>query len=98
CISFNLIVRGIYQSCVLGYKLDKAELNKGYTTEALRKAIQVAFEEFQLHRIEAPIMPRNLASIQVVTKIGFQYEGVSRKMLMVNGVWEDHMRWVLLNE
>ena len=31
-------------------------------------------------------MPRNLASIQVVTKIGFQYEGVSRKMLMVNGV------------
>ncbi|MGQ0453634.1 GNAT family N-acetyltransferase, partial [Bacillus sp. SS-TM] len=90
CISFNLIVRGIYQSCVLSYKLDKAELNKGYTTEALRKAIQVAFGEFQLHRIEAPIMPRNLASIQVVTKIGFQYEGVSRKMLMVNGVWEDH--------
>ena len=43
-------------------------------------------------------MPRNLASIQVVTKIGFQYEGVSRKMLMVNGVWEDRMRWVLLNE
>ena len=34
CISFNLIVRGIYQSCVLSYKLDKAELNKGYTTEA----------------------------------------------------------------
>ena len=40
CISFNLIVRGIYQSCVLGYKLDKEELNKGYTTEALRKAIR----------------------------------------------------------
>lgn len=98
CISFNLIVRGVYQSCVLGYKLDKDELNKGYTTEALRKAIEVAFQEARLHRIEAPIMPRNLASIQVVTKLGFQYEGVSRKMLMVNGVWEDHMRWVLLNE
>ena len=73
-------------------------MNKGYTTEALRKAIQVTFEEFHLHRIEAPIMPTKFASIQVVTKIGFQYEGVSRKMLMVNGIWEDHMRWVLLNE
>ena len=46
CISFNLIVRGIYQSCVLSYKLDKEELNKGYTTEALRKAIQVALRNF----------------------------------------------------
>lgn len=98
CISFNLIVRGIYQSCTLQYKLDKNELNKGYTTEALQEAIHLAFHEFDLHRIEAPIMPRNEASIQVVTKLGFQYEGVSRKMLMINGIWEDHMRWVLLND
>ncbi len=28
CISFNLIVRGIYQSCVLSYKLDKAEFKQ----------------------------------------------------------------------
>lgn len=98
CMSFSLIVRGIYQSCTLRYKLDKNELNKGYTTEALQKAIHIAFHEFGLHRIEAPIMPRNEASIQVVTKLGFQYEGVSRKMLMINGVWEDHMRWVLLND
>jgi ribosomal-protein-alanine N-acetyltransferase len=43
-------------------------------------------------------MPRNEASIQVVKKLEFEYEGLSRKMLQVNGVWEDHMRWVLLNE
>ncbi|MDX8367983.1 GNAT family protein [Cytobacillus sp. IB215665] len=98
CISFSLIVQGILQSCILGYKLDKDELNKGFITEALEKAIKVMFQDFGLHRIEAPIIPRNKGSIQVVKKLGFEYEGLSRKMIKVNGVWEDHMRWALVNE
>ncbi|MGM7681157.1 GNAT family N-acetyltransferase [Cytobacillus sp. Hm23] len=98
CISFSLIVRGILQSCILGYKLDKDELNKGFITEALEKAIKVMFQDFGLHRIEAPIIPRNKGSIQVVKKLGFEFEGLSRKMIKVNGVWEDHMRWAIVNE
>ncbi|WP_035099356.1 GNAT family N-acetyltransferase [Anoxybacteroides tepidamans] len=98
CINFSNIVRGILQSCILGYKLDKDELNKGYMTEALQKGIDIIFQEYQLHRIEAPIMPRNHASIQVVKKLGFENEGIAKKLLKVNGKWEDHMRWVLINE
>ncbi|MBA2874706.1 GNAT family N-acetyltransferase [Thermaerobacillus caldiproteolyticus] len=98
CISFSNIVRSILQSCILGYKLDKDELNKGYITEALRKGIKIIFNEYQLHRIEAPIMLRNEASIRVVKKLGFENEGIAKKLLKVNGKWEDHMRWVLLND
>lgn len=39
CITFNLIVRGVLQSCILGYKLDKEEINKGLITEGIKKAI-----------------------------------------------------------
>jgi [ribosomal protein S5]-alanine N-acetyltransferase len=69
CINFSHIVRSILQSCILGYKLDKDEPNKGYITEALQKGIDIIFNEYKLHRIEAPIMSRNGASIRVVKKI-----------------------------
>ncbi len=35
-IAFTNIVRGVFLSCFLGYKLDKDEINKGYMTEAVR--------------------------------------------------------------
>lgn len=85
------------QSCILGYKLDKEEVGKGYITEALKVAIDIIFKEYNLHRIEAPVMPKNRSSINVLQKLGFTDEGVTKKMLKVNGVWEDHIRYSLLN-
>ncbi len=95
---FNNIVRGAFLSCFLGYKLDGKETGKGYMTEALQKGISIMFEEYGLHRIEANIMPRNKASLRVVEKLGFCNEGLSPKYLKINGVWEDHIHMVLLND
>jgi len=92
------IVRGAFQSCHLGYKMDHAQLNKGLMTEALRSLVAYAFEELKLHRIEANIMPRNEASLQVVKKLGFYDEGLAHKYLRIHGVWEDHIHMVLRNE
>lgn len=97
-ISFSNIIRGAFQSCFLGYKLDECEINKGYATEAVGKGIDIMFDEYMLHRIEANIMPRNKRSIRVVEKLGFFSEGISRKYLKINGVYEDHIHMVLLNE
>ena len=91
------IVRGVFKSCYLGYKIDVEEANKGYMTEALEKVVQVAFEEMGLHRIEANIMPRNARSIRVVEKLGFVNEGLSKDYLKINGKWEDHYHFVILN-
>ena len=55
------------------------------------------FTEKRLHRIEANIIPRNIASIKAIEKAGFIYEGISKKYLNINGVWEDHLHYVLLN-
>ncbi|WP_028596225.1 GNAT family N-acetyltransferase [Paenibacillus assamensis] len=97
-IALSNIVRGAFQSCHLGYRIDEREQGKGIMTDALRAVIDVAFQQLQLHRIEANIMPRNKASIRVVEKLGFEHEGLARKYLKIKGVWEDHIHMVLLNE
>lgn len=97
-VGFNNIVRGAFLSCHLGYKSDKDEINKGYITEAIKKGIEVMFNEFGLHRIEANIMPKNKRSLRVVEKLGFYNEGLAYKYLKINGKWEDHIHMVLLND
>jgi ribosomal-protein-alanine N-acetyltransferase len=97
-IGFTGIIKGAFQSCYLGYKLDEEEINKGYMTEALQQGIQIIWEDFGLHRIEANIMPRNKRSIKVTEKLGFLNEGISPRYLRINGVWEDHIHMVLLND
>lgn len=97
-ISLNHIIRGAFQSCLLGYKLAGTEINQGYMTEALKIAIDFAFTDLKLHRIEANIMPRNLPSLRVVEKLNFYYEGFAKKYLKINGKWEDHLHMVKLNE
>ena len=96
-IALNNIVRGAFQSCHLGYQLDEREVDQGFMTEALQRAIAFAFDELQLHRIEANVMPRNLHSRRVLAKLGFEEEGLARQYLKINGVWEDHIHYVMLN-
>lgn len=98
CINFSNIVRGAFLSCFLGYKLDKDELNNGYMTKAVRAGVNVMFGDYGLHRIEANIMPRNTRSLRVMEKLGFYNEGYAKAYLNINGVWEDHIHMVLIND
>ncbi len=97
-LAFNNIVRGAFQSCHLGYKLDAAAQGQGYMSEALRCAISYAFDELLLHRIEANVMPHNLRSRRVVERLGFSAEGLARNYLKINGTWEDHIHHVIFND
>ena len=67
-------------------------------TEAVRETVRIAFEELDLHRIEANIMPRNRASLGVARKAGFYEEGLALKYLQINGVWEDHIHMVIRSD
>ncbi|CAN7544813.1 GNAT family N-acetyltransferase [Paenibacillus sp. LjRoot153] len=96
-IALSNIVRGAFQSCHLGYRMDGELLNRGLMTEGIEAVIAYAFEEMKLHRIEANIMPRNQASMKVVQKLGFYEEGLAIKYLKIHGVWEDHIHMVLRN-
>ncbi len=97
-IALSGIIRGAFQSCLLGYKMAKSHTRQGYMHEALLKVIDYAFEEMELHRIEANVMPRNSASLALTKKLGFHEEGLALRYLKINGIWEDHIHMVLLNE
>lgn len=92
-VRFSGVIGGAFQSCFLGYRLDRFCECKGYMTEALFAAIPYAFRHLSLHRIEANIMPRNSASRRVVEKLGFWEEGLAKRYLKINGKWEDHIHY-----
>ena len=96
-IGLNNVVWGAFCSAFLGYKLDKDFLNRGCMSMAVEMLTEYAFEELQLHRIEANVMPRNKASLRVLEKNHFKNEGISKYYLNINGVWEDHIHMVKIN-
>lgn len=98
CVNISNIIRACFLSCFIGYKCDQEELRQGYMKEAVDAVIDIVFKEYQLHRIEANIIPRNEASIALVKSLGFQYEGLAERYLKINGVWEDHQHYSITSE
>ncbi|ELV06400.1 Ribosomal-protein-S5-alanine acetyltransferase [Brachyspira hampsonii 30599] len=97
-INFSNIYKGVFLSTTVGYKLDEFEQGKGYMTEALKAAIIIVFKELKLHRVEANIMPHNKPSLELAKRLGFEYEGLAKKYLKINGKWEDHVHMTIIND
>lgn len=97
-ISLNNVRRGVAMSGSVGYWIGAPYAHRGYMTEALVLLIEYAFEEMGLHRIEAACLPSNIPSQNLLKKVGFQPEGLARKYLRINGLWEDHLLFALLRE
>jgi [ribosomal protein S5]-alanine N-acetyltransferase len=89
-VALSNVSRGAWQNATLGYYIDESHTGKGYATEAVRLTLQFAFGPAGLHRVQAAVLPRNVASRRVLEKAGFIREGRSTKYLQINGVWEDH--------
>ena len=67
-------------------------------SNALRAAVPFAFGTLALHRLEAACLPHNAASIAVLEHCGFSREGLARRYLKINGVWQDHLLFARLAE
>jgi [ribosomal protein S5]-alanine N-acetyltransferase len=96
-ISLSDVIRGPLQCCYIGYSLSKKYNGRGYTTEAVNLAVEYAFEELKLHRVEAGVMLHNIASMRVLEKAGFHKEGIFLKNVKINGKWEDHQHYAIIN-
>jgi len=90
-IRISNIVMGVFKNAFIGYSMDEKEQNKGYMKEAVKLVVTYAFEELELHRIEATTLVDNEKSQSVLRNCGFRELGISEKYLYVNGEWRDHM-------
>ena len=97
-ITLSNVRRGVAQSASLGYWVGEPFARQGYMTEGLRAVLDFAFERLALHRIEAACLPANRASQALLRKIGFQEEGYSRQYLRINGRWQDHRLYAVLQD
>lgn len=97
-ICFRNIAKPIYSSCQVGYRMDKGHTGKGYCTEALRAGINIMFNDLELHRIEALVLPDNSASIAILENLGFKKEGLLRDKIQIQNQWRDHYIYGLLKE
>ena len=95
-VNVGNVRRGVSQSASLGYWIGKQHSKKGYMKEALDILIPSLFLDLQLNRIEAATLENNLASKNLLNKIGFKKEGKLRKYLKINGEWQDHVLYSLL--
>ncbi|WP_026571160.1 MULTISPECIES: GNAT family N-acetyltransferase [Sediminibacillus] len=97
-VSLSRISRGALQRGLIGYSLDKQYNGRGLTTEAVTLAVDFAFNELKLHRIDAGVMLSNLGSMRVLEKAGFHKEGIEQKGVKINGQWEDHQIFAIISD
>jgi ribosomal-protein-alanine N-acetyltransferase len=96
-INFTQIVRGPFQSCMLGYAVDAAHEGQGLMREALEAAVAYMFTSMRLHRIQASYVVGNARSGGLLRRLGFVREGLARNYLFINGAWRDHVVTARLN-
>lgn len=95
--NFSNFVRGPFQACFLGYKIDYRHEGRGLMREGLTASISYVFENLRLHRIMANYIPTNERSGRLLRRLGFVVEGYARDYLLINGEWRDHVLTSLTN-
>jgi len=97
-LTVSNIQYGAVLSASIGYWVSKDLAGRGLTPTAVAMATDYCFQQMKLHRIEICIRPENAASLRVVQKLGFRYEGYRRRYIHIDGDWRDHYCFALLAE
>lgn len=89
---------GSVSSAVLGYWVAPQVAGRGVTPTAVALVSDYLMSNLGLHRVEIDIRPENTASLRVVEKLGFRYEGLKQRYIHINGDWRDHYVFALTRE
>ncbi|WP_446664074.1 GNAT family N-acetyltransferase [Flexivirga sp. B27] len=98
-VNVTNVVRGRFQSGVLGYDAYDPYVGRGLFAEGMRQIINLAFvgapRGMGLHRLEANVRPGNTVSAGLLRSLGFRREGMVRDMLWLpssdGAAWRDHV-------
>lgn len=85
-----------HESAELGYWLHVDAWGKGLMTEAGRAVLDWAFGPLNAHRVRVAAATDNHASLAVIRRLGFRFEGIARHAERCHGRWLDHAVFALL--
>lgn len=80
----------LHRSCELGYWLKLTATGRGLMTEAAQACVEYAFQRMSVHRVRCAAATDNYASLRVISRLGFRFEGVAREAEFVASRWLDH--------
>jgi ribosomal-protein-alanine N-acetyltransferase len=85
-----------HERAEVGFALRQMRWGQGLGSEAVTTAIDFAFQELGLHRIEADVDPRNERSLRLLDRLGFHREGHLRERYYMNGERQDAVMMAVL--
>ncbi len=97
-LTISNILHGSVSSAFIGYWISPEVAGKGITPLAVAMACDYMFQVVNLHRIEIDIRPENAASLRVVEKLGFRFEGTKKGFIHINNDWRDHSVFALTRD
>ena len=80
----------------LGYAIKEKFRNKGYTTEAVKRLMEFAFEENNVYRFMIGCLKENIGSEKVIQKCGFIKEADFKEFVYHEGKLKDRVDYRLL--
>lgn len=84
------------RTAAIGYWLSESYWGRGITTRALRVMTDLAFETFDLARLEAFVFEWNIASTRVLEKVGYTREARMKKRVTKEGRTVDCFLYALI--
>jgi len=87
---------GVSRACSVGYWMGQPYIRQGYMRASLVLLVRHIFDDLHLHRIEAACLPANTASRNLLRSVGFSEEGYARSYLRIDGRWQDHVLYGLV--
>lgn len=84
------------RSAEVGFWLGEPFWGRGIATAALGAFVTYSFKQFDLSRIYANVLAGNTASIRVLEKTGFRYEGTMSKSAEKQGQLIDELLYALI--
>lgn len=97
-LNVSNMLYGSVSSAVLGYWVAPEVAGQGVTPTAVALVTDYLFSTVGLNRVEIDIRPENQASLRVVEKLGFRFEGLKERYIHINGDWRDHYVFALTKD
>ncbi len=86
------------RSAEIGYWIGVAYWGRGIATDAVRAVSDHIFATFDVCRIHATVFASNPASVRVLEKAGYTYEGRQRKAVTKSGETMDALMYALITD